>query len=313
MKAIKNLVMLSALAGAMSLVSCSNDEEESVNNGAVRFTAGIGKEAVVSGTETRASGTAWGSGDHIGIFMVNHGATTIAEGAANKQYTTAHGDGGFTPIMGDEIYYPMDGAAVDFIAYYPYAGTATLDDLLSVEIGTVQTTASQAGFDLLWAKANNSGNGYNKEHPGTVAFTFGHCLSKLTMNCKVHASVGASMPDDATVTIKGMNTRNTFDLKTGAPGATPDTPADISPNKAPGIAGFHAAYDAIIMPCSYAAGAVTVEFEISGEVFTWEVEAIDFKAGSEYIYEVNITRTGVQVQGTINPWNPVERGPVTAE
>lgn len=42
MKAIKNLMMLSALAGAMCFSSCSNDEEVNAGNDEVRFTAGIG-------------------------------------------------------------------------------------------------------------------------------------------------------------------------------------------------------------------------------------------------------------------------------
>ena len=123
----------------------------------------------------------------------------------------------------------MDNSKVDFIAYYPYNDNASIDTNLPVEIAAAQTPASQAGFDLLWAKATNGNEGYNREATNAVSLTFGHCLSMLTMNCKLDASVGGSL-DGATVTIKGMNTKNTFDLKTGDLG-TPDTPAEITPNK----------------------------------------------------------------------------------
>ena len=68
--------MLSALA-ALCLTSCNNDDEVSVNDGKVRFTAGIGKEAVAT-PQSRAAGIEWHKGDEIGIFMVKHGTTTIA-------------------------------------------------------------------------------------------------------------------------------------------------------------------------------------------------------------------------------------------
>lgn len=61
------------------------------------------------------------------------------------------------------------------------------------------------------------------------------------------------------VTVKGMNTTNTFDLSTSRLGDTPDT------------------------------------------------------EGNEYPYDVTITRTGVQANGTIRPWTNNSRPPATAE
>ena len=168
----------------------------------------------------------------------------------------------------------------------------------------------------MWAKANNdNGKGYNKVRNATVAFTFGHCLSKLTMNCKLDASVGVANLDGAKVTIHGMNTVSTFDLKTGKQHGTPENPADITPRKlATPTANFDATYDAIILPAGYSAGAVTVDFEIGSDTYTWNVDTVTFEAGNEYIYEVEITRSNVKVTGTINPWNPVtHQGPVYAE
>ena len=315
MKAIKNLVMLSTFAGAMCFSSCSNDEDvNEVNNGEVRFTAGIGHQAVATPAASRAADTAWDAGDKIGIFMVKHGETTIAESASNKKFTTATGDGNFTPVTGYEIYYPMDASPVDFIAYYPHANAVTLDADIPVEIATTQTTASQATCDLLWARANGtSGNGYNKESTSAVALTFGHCLTKITMNCKLDASVGVSNLDAATVTIKGMNARNTFDLKTGTLG-TPAKPTAITPRKlAAPVATYAATYDAIILPATYAADVVSVDFGIGNETFTWDAKATTFKPGTEYIYEVTIRRTGVTAEGTITPWEPINKGGVIAE
>lgn len=316
MKKKKTILMLSALA-ALCFSACSNNHDEvSVNGSAVRFTGGIGGEAVAP-PQSRAAGKEWHDGDEIGIFMVNNGTTDIAQAAENRQYTTG-GDGLFTAVNGveNEIFYPMNSnTAVDFIAYYPYAEGANLIDALPVTISTYQDDASQRATDLMWAKATNSGTGYTKDNGSRVNFTFRHCLAKLTMNCTVHSSVGdASQLDGALVTIHGMNISSTFDLKAGKLSGTTDTEKVIVPRKldiAP--TRFHGAYDAIILPATYDAGKLEVGFLIDGEPFTWHVEAVTFEPGNEYIYNVNITRTKVTATCTIKPWNNTNKDNITAE
>lgn len=298
---------LTALAGAMVFTSC-NVEDEIQENTAVLFTAGIDQAAAVGGM--RASGTAWSGGDAIGIFMMD-GATPIA---SNRQYTTV-GNGTFTPATGSELYYPTDDSPVNFIAYYPYMDGAALDTPIDITIGD---QSQQPSFDLLWTMADNGGAGYSKaSHETTpVALTFDHKLAKLVMNCKADASVSASL-DGMTVTIKGMNTKNTFNLQTGAFGVA-GTEAAISPNKwdSP-VATYAATYDAIILPGSYADGDVTVEFTLAstGDIFIWDVGATSFDGANEYTYAVTLTRMGVQVTGTINSWTTEgnDRGNVVAE
>lgn len=302
---------------AAALSACDKNEEAAVvDNGQVRFTASIGKEAVAK-PQSRAAGAQWAAGDDIGIFMVNHGTNDIAEGAVNRQYTTLAGNGAFTPIINNEIYYPMNNsAAVDFIAYYPYReGLQLSTNSFDVKLGGTQTAASQAEIDLMKARADNGGNGYTKGNGNTpIALQFSHCLSKLTMNCKLDRSVGApELLDDATVTIRGTHTGmsigiyyNTISLNGGT--------EDINPRKfdtAP--TGFHAAYDAIVAPWNYVAGEVWVDFTINGEVFTWNVGKIKFESGSNHVYEVLITRTYVTATGTIKDWTTVTGDPVTAE
>lgn len=299
---------------AAALTSCDKNEEAAdIDNGQVRFTASIGKEAVAK-PQSRAAGTQWAAGDNIGIFMVGHGTNNIADAADNRQFTTLDGNGIFTPVLGNEIYYPVDYRTVDFIAYYPYREGSQLGSTLPVKVSGTQTAASQAEIDLMWAKADNGGNGYTKENKTGIALKFSHRLSKLTMNCKLDPSIGvSSMPDDATVTIKGMFKEVRIDLKDGS--LTPATGTDdISPRRfdtAP--TGFHAAYDAIIVPKSYEGDVVSVDFTINGETFTWNVEKTQFESGSNHVYEVLITRNGVTATGSIQDWTTVVKGPVIAE
>ena len=329
MNKMKNLATATALAITFCLASCNNQNEDPTPAGPapVRFTASIGTPDAVATPvpRTRAAGTSWAVGDKIGIFMTAHATTNPAEAdAVNRQYTTATGDGSFTPIMGQELYYPMDNSAVDFIAYYPYTATATLTEALPITVATTQTSASQTACDYLWASANNSGTGYDKSATAAVALPFSHSLARLTMNCIVDANVGTdtpadgipSLPADAVVTINGMYTTGSFAPSTGQVSAAA-TPAAITPRRldAPTDATKYAAtFDAIILPATYTAAAnVTVSFTIHDETYVWTVGKMEFKSGNDHIYEVTITRSGVKAIGTIKDWNQEIQGGVTAE
>lgn len=293
-------MMFIALAGVMMLGACSvNDDINERENQSVRFTAGIGETATpLAASYTRAAGTTWASNDAIGIFMMQSGTAL----AANKQYSVSDiSTGALNPELGHEMYYPMDDIPVDFIAYYPYEPGATLATPINVKIGE-QT--DQPSFDLLYS---NNGTG-SKTTTAPVNLEFEHKLAKIVMNTTADANVGTAITG-MVVKITGMNTKNTFDLTTGSLGATPDTPLSITPQTLTD----GSSYDAIIMPGSYAAGAVTVDFTVGGETFTWTLPTTEFKGGNEYTYDVTLKRTGVEVTGTITPWTSKNEGPVTAE
>ncbi|MDL2212818.1 fimbrillin family protein [Bacteroides sp. OttesenSCG-928-N06] len=305
----KPFFLLAALCACM-FTSCTHDEI-TVDDGRVRFTAGI-HQAVPNTSASRAAGDSWAENDAIGVFMVDHGSTDIAENVQNNKFITS-GTPDFKAETGQEVYYPMDGSAVDFIAYYPYADNRTLSTDIDVEIGR-QT--NQSSFDLLWGKTDNNTAGFHKLVSGAVNIPFVHKLAKMTLNCKPGDGVtAANLTTGMRVSIQGMNTKNTFSLATGLLG-TADTPANITPqrlNSVPQGGVFAVAYDAIIMPDTYAAGEVKVVFSIGSDDFIWTSEAIEFIGGNEYIYEVTITRTGVNMQGTITGWNSLTSQGVTAD
>lgn len=300
----KILVMCAALLGVATFSSCSvNDDIEDGNRPqAVRFSAGIANQAVNDGVPTtKAAGTDWGNGDAIGIFMVKIGTATIAENTANKQYTTTTGGSAFSAATaGDEIYYPMDGSAVDFIAYYPWTDGKGIGDAISVNVAGSQTAASQAGIDLMWsANATN----FSKTSTGYVALSFQHKLAKMVINCKAEPNTGIAAGDfnTAEVVINGMITQTSLKLADGTlSGAT--GLGTIHPNKIATGSGFLASYDAIIVPSNYGPGAITVKFTVNGELYTWVLGMGTFASGTEYTYTVTLTKTGVNVTGAINPW-----------
>lgn len=312
MKVKKTIVMMAALAAVAGLASCTKDDAANGSgNKEVCFTGGIGNMAVAT-PQSRAAGAEWEKKDHIGIYMVKPVSTSILEGIENKDYVTNDGDGTFTPADGNPIYYPVSGK-VEFIAYYPYREGYQLDTPIIYTIDDEQTTETQATFDLMWARAHNNDVGYDKNYIGGIPLHFNHLLSKLTMNCKIDASVGTVWPDDATVTLKGTNREVVLNLTRGTL-VDKRNPGNITPRKLSSAPdGFLAAYDAIVMPESYDTGTVTVDFTVGGKTYTWKVGTVTFEPGKDHVYEVTLVHSGVQTTGKITDWDLKDCGGVEAD
>ena len=317
MRTRKIIIMMGVLAGAVVLSSCKAEDKTPGGRDAVTFTSGIDRQATPTKGATRASGSFWAANDAIGIYMVKNGTTDIAESASNMEHVTTTGNGTFTPAAGSQIYYPLDGTSVDFIAYYPFDEDMNFG-VNDVQLPVSQFTETQDSYDLLWAKADGTnGGGYNKvaNFATPVSLVFSHKLARLVMNVSIDFSVGNVNPDDITVVIDNMNTATTFDTVTGAMGA-PSNPMVTTPAEMDAAAGFDASYSSIIIPDSYeAADDIKVQFTVNGETFTWNVGAAAFEGGNEYTYAVTVTRTGVKATGTINPWitEGNDRGNVEAD
>lgn len=302
MKREKKMSVAIAFAAVLALASCNQSDDITPDGPQpIRFTAGIGEQAVAT-PHTRAAGTEWGSNDVIGVFMVKNKETSVASTyAANKKFTIEKSNV-FMPVSGNEIYYPLEESnLVDFIAYYPYTdkGEITMDSKIDV---STADQSKQPKFDIMWAKENNTGHGYNKLFEGNIPLVFNHRLARITMNCKFDASTGITGFDsNSKVTIKGMNTATTFSVKDGALGAA-ETVTDIVARKSSTTSGYDGTFDAIIVPAKYGANTVTVEFFVNSETYTWDMNDTEFRSGNDYVYEVIITRTGVKATGTITPW-----------
>jgi hypothetical protein len=287
-----------------ALSSCVKGSEESATSTTVHFTGGICGQ-----TATRAAGTTWSAGDLIGIFMVEKGTTSVYGNAANRQYTTTSGAGTFTPASDNEaIEFPVVSTTeVDFVAYYPWTNAMTLTAPMTVLVNPVQTTTNQPGYDILWASANNSGNGYTNAHVGAVALNFTHRLSKIVLDVTADEKVGSLT--GMTVRAKGLHISGMMDLATGiVVVSTPPSATDITMRAVTD----GEIYDAIIIPATYTAGAATLEFTVDDETYSCDLPTMTYAPANEYVYSVNIEPTGVTITGTIQPWITNDAGKLTA-
>ena len=288
MKKMIKFFALALLAGAM--VSCNTEDTASTTpNGkvAVQFTGGIS-------VNTRASGLAWADGDMIGIFMTGANQTlsadAIKEGVDNVCYQTS-GSIAFSPISGGKtIYYPIDGD-VDFYSYYPQTTVSNYKVALNVADQT-----NQEAIDFMYAKTT----GCNKATP-QVDLRFSHMLSRLILNVQPGNGLTEDDLNKLKVTIKDQNTTATFNLADGVISGD-GNPANIQ-MKAVQVG---KRYEAILLPT--ASKIREIEFDLDNGYdapFVWKMDQ-ELKGGNLYNYTtVKLTRSTVDMSGTIESWNVV--------
>ena len=286
--------LLVVLAAMTAMVSCNVNDDIENGQTKVKFTSGITATPQPRVATDYEGHSTWTMNDPIGISMVENGTTVIVEGADNIPYkaTTTAASTVFTP-SGTTIYYALSNPAnVDFIAYHPYS-SSVVNWVYPVDV-SVQTP--QTDIDLMWAKADNSGAGYDKTSTN-VNFIFNHQLAKLIINVSKGAGVTGTVTD---VNITGMNTSANFDLK-GDDGLTDiGTPQVIVPYAADGTT-----YEAILLPVATLDATHTVTFTTSaGETYTWTMsdDIPNLAAGSLYAYDIVLTKHAVNVTGSISSW-----------
>lgn len=251
---------------------------------------------------TRAHDAAWDTDDAIGIFMLANGTTAISEGARNRKYVTANGDGKFAPVITPDdqtIYFPMTGQT-DFMAYYPWQNIAADGGnyLYAVDVSN-QTT--QKNIDLMAADKVTS---KDKDH-AVVAFEFAHKLVKIVLT-NITNGDGLTAADLQGLKVKLTNqcTKATYDIIKGGEVAV-NTGEAKSEIPLPAAAGGTSA-EAIVLPAASTAGMELVFTLADGEPFRWTVSKAansqEFISGKEYCYKITISRSGLSVTSTIKDW-----------
>lgn len=291
---------------AFMFAACSNSENDLPGTDGqpvpVEFTASVGV------TETRAVDQTWSSTDAIGIYMIKHGETfspaNISEGAENIRYIVDAGKANGFKADGNTIYYPMDNSEVDFYAYYPQGSVTTDRDeaphyLYAINVAT-QT--NQEAIDLMYSN-NVKGK---KKTDKAAALTFKHQLCKIVLTVEPGEGVSVDDLDGLTVKVNGQKTTATFDLTSGVLKDDAAAAQNIDLVKATDT------YEAILLPDATASRIF--EFDLNNEhdaPFTWDMNK-ELAGGSKYTYTVRLNRTGVEVTGQIEKWNPEDGGTVDA-
>lgn len=294
----------------LTVAACGKYERP--DDGSVRFSA-----SVRSAAKTRVADTIWNANsDKVGVFMVEHEGANIIGGVSNYEYTAINSTG--TLWGTDRIFYPQDGTAVDFVAYYPYQLGTTMTSQMDVMVGGAQTTYTQSTYDYMWVRGDNDSEGYTRASPRSVPLRFSHRLSKVVFNCVRGEGITEQDIEGMTLTISGMYTTAKFMINTGGL-TTPNTKGNIVARQLaePNVKKAAVSFDAIVIPADYSPGDnVLATFNLaSGDALSWKItnQTNSFAIGGEYIYTITVNRTGVDVAGSIGDWTNHNNGTTTAE
>lgn len=167
---MKTQLLSGTAAIALLFSSCAHDDGDLADRIAIHFNGKINE--LVATNNTGALSTVWSPNDQIGLFVVDNKTNTITEDNSNRQYTFSGNQ--FSPIAGNEIYYPVSDTKVDFIAYFPFEVGYTLTTPINLNVAN-QMDLSQ--IDFLYAKSDNAGEGFNKTLGRNVPLTFDHKLA----------------------------------------------------------------------------------------------------------------------------------------
>ena len=181
---------------------------------------------------------------------------------------------------------------MDFYSYYPQT---TVNDYKVALNMTNQT--SQEAIDFMYAKKT----GCNKATP-QVDLKFNHMLSKLVLNVQPGNGLTEDDLNKLKVTIKDQNTTGTFNLADGT--ISGEGNPDNIQMKAVQVGKI---YEAILLPTASTIREIVFDLNNGYDApFVWKMDS-DLKGGNMYNYTtVKLTRTGVELSGTIKPWNEVK-------
>lgn len=302
---IQNLIYMGILS-TLVLAGCKTNDDNSMWSGSdgIVFNSYIG-------SHTRASGSSWGNGDEVGIYMTGAGAGIDAATAVNKKYL-AQTNGILTPESKTEaIYYPETGNA-DFVAYYPYSSSVA-DNIVAVN---VSNQSKPEAIDLLY-----SNNARNIANGATVSLGFTHQLSLVTIDLKNTDGTIPSL-NGTTVSMGGMNTQASFDLDGGVLTVSPQSAEPTLDMYM--VAGQDGAMkaQAIVLPTKATGSSQTqmvLTFKLDGMTFEYTVSDISaFEGGKEYLYtadlSINNGKPTVKMgNATITDWVTVPGGDIDVD
>lgn len=321
-----------AAAAAMALTACSSDDAiETVQqksqfpeDGVMRFTTNLVDPTAVT---TRASITGSDvnqNGQQFQVKIVNPTSATYS------YFNTVQYDGSeWTPI--NRMLWQNDQQSITVTAAYKQGKTFSDYDFIAGANLTVaadqSTEAKLKQQDLLTMPTKTIANPSIEEtlmQNGKLVIKFYHALAKLDVTLdlanefyKVNPKLN-NASDITEFTISGTNAgyqfkaMETANENYGTVTATASTPADILANQCAFTAATdadmhsYATYEAIVVPQTIAAGALTVSFKIGTRSFSWtNTQAYTLEQGKHYTLPLTVgydTVTAGSRAFTVTSW-----------
>lgn len=290
---MKRYIGLAALA--LLVMGCEKEDSYQVEEGAMRI-------EVLHPSATRATETAFESGDVIGLYATEYAGEEaaplqISGNWANNMATTYNGSA-WTPAK--KIFWSEN--KMDVYGYYPYMVPTSIDEhLWSVQLdqSTPETTDALSGYeasDFLWAKATGVA-----QADGDVQLQFKHRCSKLVIKLVKGPDYSGVLPTESELYIHSTVPTATLDFVNGA--VTKYIYGDMATIKARRV--DDATFEAIIVPQHMETRRPFLEYIANGVSYLYESTFV-FKAGKLHTLELTINSNSDQIEievgGEVTDW-----------
>lgn len=289
---------LSYLIGAVLMISGCSSETELQDDTSAALTL----HARIEGAQTRATATAFESGDFIGLF-VDDNENSATQGA-NVKYVASGDDGYFMAATGVEPIYFLDTKTVKLSAYYPY--TELLSASQRVLSFSTTDQSDPAKWDYLYATTSSNINNKKTE------MTFSHVMSKLSFTFVAGEGV-ANLADDLTdFSLEDLQTEGEFDTSTGLAKAASTSGNPITVDlKEVSVdtdedSGVQSKTSSVILfpQSSEDEFLLTLTYKEMSFVGTLKLPSGGLEAGVHYTYKLTVSPVGLTVSGyKIQDWN----------
>ena len=248
----------------------------------------------ISTSITRATETAFESGDQIGLFVVNRNADgtstalqTSGNHLDNMLYTFSTV---WTPAA--PVYWKDTKTCADFYMYYPYRKSVASVSAMPFDVAADQSAvAAYKASDLLVGSKLNVVP--SKQAVDIVAK---HVMSQVEIVLKAgNGFTDASLASaEVSLRLNDMKTSATVDLSTAAVTAT-GTASSLTPYKDGGT------YRAIVVPQKVDMGNL-ITVTVDGTDYNLK-KAFTFTAGKRHTFTVTLAKTGSGIDVSIGAWD----------
>ena len=334
--------ILFAAAAAMALTACSSDDEQQSfvsqfpEDGVMRFTTNLVDPAAALTRASITSNDLNQVGQQFQVKIVNPASATYS------YFNTVQYDGTeWTPYA--RMLWQNDQQRIDVTAAYKQGKTFSDNEFVNgADLTVAADQSSQANLnaqDLLTMPTKTIDNPSIEEtllQGGKLVINFYHALSKLDVTLELADEFYKAEPklnnasDITEFTIKGTNAGYNFqpmqtaneNYGTVTPAATP-VAADILAYQSVFTADTDAnqkstaKYEAILVPQTIAAGALTVSFKIGTRSFSWtNTTAYTLEQGKQYTLPLTVGNDGVTAGSrafTASSWEDQPGGNLATE
>lgn len=266
---MKKKIFIIAALSLLTLAACDKIQKSEHEDGEIRFNLGL--------PATRATASAFESGDRVSLFAVEYDGETVAPVQVGGNYINNE------PLTFDgtkwtaarKLYW--SGNPCDFYALYPYQSDMKSVDDYPFEVATDQNNGGYEASDLLFAKTEKVSRA-----DGAVNLQFRHIFSKLIVKVEKGPKFEGEIPDDIVSHIYNTNVECSVSLNTGSVEKNAfGAKKTITMNKL-----SNELFEAVLVPQNIEKTTPLIELTMGGIAYLLDY-SLSFRAG--YAHTITVT------------------------